>query len=68
MKRILVILLIAATLTFVACDEDPLGDIFDIWDNETLPPSDTEFDLYDTIPPTEETTEPPTIELPLLPG
>lgn len=69
-KRILLILLVLATLSLVACDDDPLAGIFDVWDSETLPPSDSKFDLYDTQP--EETggstTTTPTIELPPLPG
>lgn len=68
MKRVLLILLVLATLTFVACDDDPLEGIFDFWDDETVAPSDSHFDLYDTPPETKETTPPPTIELPPLPG
>lgn len=68
MKRILLILLVLATLAFVACDDDPLAGIFDIWDSETVAPSDSEFDLYDSVPESTETTPPPSIELPPLPG
>ena len=67
-KRILLILLVLATLTFVACEDDPLEGIFDIWEDETLAPSDSHFDLYDNLPETKETTPPPSIELPPLPG
>ena len=68
MKRVLLILLILATLAFAACEDDPLEGIFDIWEDETVEPSGS-FDLYDSVPEPPATTEPPpTIELPPLPG
>lgn len=68
MKRILLILLVLATLAFVACDDDPLEGIFDFWTDETVAPSDSHFDLYDDTNKTPETTKPVSIELPPLPG
>lgn len=67
MKRLLLMVLVLLTLTFAACDEDPLGGLFEIWDDEKVPTTGT-FDLYDTMPEDPETTEPPSIELPPLPG
>ena len=67
MKRLLIILLILLTLTLVACEDDPLGGFFEIWDDETVPTENT-FDLYDTMTEPPETTKAPSIELPPLPG
>lgn len=74
MKRAFLILLVLSAVLFAACEADPLENLFDIWDDETVAATGN-FDFYDTThePIEEESeedifTELPSVELPTIPG